>query len=74
MGKKLIELSKSLKPKYKMVARFETDDGQIKSVHFGARGMFDYPKYYKEEGAEVAENKKKLTLPVMNRTKTGTTL
>jgi hypothetical protein len=44
---KLDRIEPSLKPKYKMVARFITDSGEIKSIHFGARGYNDYTIYSK---------------------------
>lgn len=54
---RLTELGPSLKPRYKMVARFETDDGRVISTHFGARGYGDYPTYSKSD-RELAEKKK----------------
>jgi hypothetical protein len=41
---KLLSITKSSKPDKKLVAKFETDGGRTKSVHFGAAGMDDYTK------------------------------
>jgi len=57
MSLRLTELGPSLKPRFKMVARFETADGKVISTHFGASGYGDYPTYYKED-PEMAAAKK----------------
>jgi hypothetical protein len=44
----LERIETSLKPKYKMVARFIDDNGQYISIHFGARTYKDYTIYNKE--------------------------
>lgn len=54
---KLVKLSGDDK-KYKAVL-LNTDTGREKSVKFGAAGMQDYTKYYKKQGKEVADMKKK---------------
>lgn len=54
---KLVKLSGDAK-KYKAVL-LNKDTGREKSVKFGAAGMMDYTKYYKRDGKEVADMKKK---------------
>jgi len=39
---KLISITESPKPDKKLVAKFQTDAGRTRSVHFGAKGMDDY--------------------------------
>ena len=39
---KFISLSRSTDPDKKYMAKFETDAGREKTVHFGAKGMKDY--------------------------------
>ena len=39
---KLISITESPKPDKKLVAKFETDTGRTRSVHFGSRNMDDY--------------------------------
>lgn len=40
----LLSITPSSKPDKKLVAKFQTDGGRTKSVHFGAAGMDDYTK------------------------------
>jgi hypothetical protein len=54
---KLVKLSGD-KKKYKAVLK-NKETGREKSVKFGATGMMDYTKYYKKDGKEVADMKKK---------------
>jgi len=46
---KLISITPSDKPEKKLVAKFQTDSGRTKSVHFGASGMDDYTKTHDKE-------------------------
>jgi hypothetical protein len=41
---KLLSITPSDKPDKKLVAKFQTDNGRTKAVHFGAAGMDDYTK------------------------------
>lgn len=41
---KLLSVTPSSKPDKKLDAKFETDTGRTKVVHFGAKGMDDYTK------------------------------
>jgi len=54
---KLVKL-KGDEKKYKAVL-LNTDTGREKSVKFGQSGAMDYTKYYKRDGKEVADMKKK---------------
>ena len=54
---KLVKLSGDEK-KYKAVL-LNTDTGREKSVKFGSSSNMDYTKYYKRDGKEVADMKKK---------------
>jgi len=46
---KLISITESDKPEKKLVAKFQTDSGRTKSVHFGAKGMTDHTKTPQDE-------------------------
>lgn len=46
---KLISITNSDKPDKKLMAKFETDAGRTRRVHFGARGMDDYTKTHDTE-------------------------
>lgn len=46
---KLISITESDKPDKKLVAKFQTDTGRTRSVHFGASGMDDYTKTHDKE-------------------------
>ena len=39
---KLLSITQSDKPDKKLVAKFQTDTGRTRSVHFGASGMDDF--------------------------------
>ena len=54
---KLVKLKGDDK-KYKAVL-INTETGREKSVKFGQSGAMDYTKYYKRDGKEVADMKKK---------------
>lgn len=41
---KLLSITPSTKADKKLMAKFETDTGRSKTVHFGARGMADHTK------------------------------
>lgn len=46
---KLISITPSTKADKKLAAKFQTDAGRTKHVHFGARGMDDYTKTHDTE-------------------------
>jgi hypothetical protein len=46
---KLLSVGPSTKADKKLMAKFETDTGRIKHVHFGAKGMDDYTKTHDRE-------------------------
>ena len=46
---KLISITESPKPDKKLVAKFQTDAGRTRSVHFGAKGMTDHTKTPQDE-------------------------
>lgn len=52
----LIAIRPSTNKNKKMMATFERNGRQF-TVHFGAQGMMDYTKYYKQD-KELAEKKK----------------
>lgn len=54
---KLVKLSNDTK-KYKAVL-LNTDTDREVNVKFGSAGMMDYTKYYKRDGKETADMKKK---------------
>ncbi len=46
---KLLSVTPSTKADKKLMAKFETDTGRTKTVHFGAKGMDDYTKTHDKE-------------------------
>ena len=50
---KLISITQSPKADKKLVAKFETDAGRTKTIHFGAKGMSDFTKN-KDEARKTA--------------------
>ena len=60
---KLLCISKLPNTKYKFqVDLLNTETNRVKSVKFGASGMKDYTIYYKEDGKEIADERKRLYL------------
>jgi len=53
---KLIGIRPSTNKDKKLMATFE-EKGREKTIHFGAKGMMDYTKYYKQD-KEVAKVKR----------------
>jgi hypothetical protein len=49
---KLLHITASTRPDKKMMAKFKTDAGRVRTVHFGARGMDDYTKTHDKEQRE----------------------
>ena len=54
---KLISIKPSSNKDKKLMATFERDNGRQITTHFGASGMMDYTKYYKQD-KEVAKQKR----------------
>jgi hypothetical protein len=54
---KLMSISPSTNKDKKLMAKFERDNGRQFTIHFGANGMMDYTKYYKQD-KEVAKIKR----------------
>lgn len=54
---KLLKISSSTNSDKKMMAVFERDNGRQITTHFGAKGMMDYTKYYKQDPAKAKERK-----------------
>jgi len=54
---KLISISPSTNKDKKLMAKFERENGKQFTIHFGANGMMDYTKYYKQD-KEVAKIKR----------------
>ena len=46
---KLISIKPSTNKDKKLMATFEKDNGRQVTTHFGAKGMMDYTKYYKQD-------------------------
>lgn len=49
---KLISITESDKPEKKLVAKFQTDSGRTKSVHFGQRSAPDFTLSHDKEQRE----------------------
>lgn len=56
---KLVSILKSDKPEKKLKAVFE-NDGRTKTVYFGSSANMDYTRYYKRDGPEIANERKRL--------------
>jgi len=54
---KLMSISPSTNKDKKLMAKFERENGKQFTIHFGANGMMDYTKYYKQD-KEVAKIKR----------------
>jgi hypothetical protein len=54
---KLMSISPSTNKDKKLMAKFERENGRQFTIHFGANGMMDYTKYYKQD-KEVAKIKR----------------
>jgi hypothetical protein len=68
---KLISITESDKPDKKLVAKFQTDAGRTRSVHFGAKGMDDYTKTHDKEQRERYRTRHKKDLETGDPTKAG---
>ena len=52
-----MSISPSTNKDKKLMAKFERENGKQFTIHFGANGMMDYTKYYKQD-KEVAKIKR----------------
>jgi hypothetical protein len=68
---KLISITPSDKSDKKLVAKFETDTGRTRSVHFGASGMDDYTLKHDKEQRERYRTRHKKDLETGDPTKAG---
>ena len=68
---KLVSITPSDKPDKKYVAKFQTDSGRSKSVHFGAAGMDDYTKTKDKEQRERYRTRHAKDLTTNDPTKAG---
>lgn len=60
---RLVELKVSENPKKKYTAVFKKEGtNQTKTIHFGAAGYMDYPKWYADRGKEYADRRKEAYL------------
>lgn len=68
---KLISITQSPKADKKLVAKFETDAGRTKTIHFGAKGMDDYTKTHDKEQRERYRTRHKKDLQTKDPTRAG---
>jgi hypothetical protein len=54
---RLVSIKPSSNNDKKLMATFERDNGRTITTHFGAKGMMDYTKYYKQD-KELAKQKR----------------
>jgi hypothetical protein len=68
---KLISITESPKPEKKLVAKFQTDAGRTKSVHFGQRTADDYTLSHNKEQRERYRQRHAKDLQTEDPTKAG---
>lgn len=68
---KLLSVGPSTKADKKLMAKFETDTGRIKHVHFGAKGMDDYTKTHDKEQRARYRTRHAKDLTTRDPTKAG---
>lgn len=68
---KLLSITPSTKADKKLMAKFETDTGRTKLVHFGAKGMGDYTITHDKEQRERYRTRHKKDLETNDPTKAG---
>ena len=68
---KLISITESEKPEKKLVAKFQTDAGRTRSVHFGAKGMDDYTLSKDKDQRDRYRTRHKKDLETGDPTKAG---
>jgi len=68
---KLLSVTPSTKADKKLMAKFETDTGRTKTVHFGAKGMDDYTKTHDKEQRTRYRTRHAKDLTTRDPTKAG---
>jgi len=68
---KLISVSESNKPGKKLVAKFQSDTGRTRLVHFGASGMDDYTITHDKEQRERYRTRHAKDLQTEDPTRAG---
>ena len=68
---KLLSVGPSTKADKKLMAKFETDAGRTKTVHFGAKGMDDYTKTHDKEQRTRYRTRHAKDLTTRDPTKAG---
>jgi hypothetical protein len=68
---KLLSVGPSTKADKKLMAKFETDTGRTKTVHFGAKGMDDYTKTHDKEQRTRYRTRHAKDLTTRDPTKAG---
>ena len=68
---KLLSVTPSTKADKKLMAKFETDTGRTKTVHFGAKGMDDYTKTHDKEQRTRYRTRHAKDLATRDPTKAG---
>lgn len=68
---KLISITPSTKADKKLMAKFETDAGRTKTVHFGAKGMDDYTKTHDKDQRTRYRTRHAKDLTTRDPTKAG---
>ena len=68
---KLLSVGPSTKADKKLMAKFETDTGRTKTVHFGAKGMDDYTKTHDKEQRARYRTRHAKDLTTRDPTKAG---
>jgi len=68
---KLLSVTPSTKADKKLMAKFETDTGRTKTVHFGAKGMDDYTITHDKEQRTRYRTRHAKDLTTRDPTKAG---
>ena len=68
---KLLSVTPSTKADKKLMAKFETDAGRTKTVHFGAKGMDDYTKTHDKDQRTRYRTRHAKDLTTRDPTKAG---
>jgi len=68
---KLLSVGPSTKADKKLMAKFETDTGRTKTVHFGAKGMDDYTITHDKEQRTRYRTRHAKDLTTRDPTKAG---
>ena len=71
MSAKKVTISKSTKAGKKLMAKFTTDNGRVKTVHFGSAGMDDYTKTKDKEQRKRYRSRHKKDLLTKDPTRAG---